>query len=156
LLPGRAVTEATIRDDLGRVIGRVGEASGIDFTVRAPVPWMRPDGTSLEGRIYCRGPRATPEAASIKIDLSLTEVVVRPPVLRQLSHPFPDGLPAPASVRCYSFEEVFAEKLRAMGGCARCGHIHHPRYVRNGHHGAGYPLRRTRRRAGGCIDRRHP
>jgi predicted nucleotidyltransferase component of viral defense system len=116
LLPGRAVTEATIRDDLGRVIGRVGEASGIDFTVRAPVLWMRPDGTSLEGRIYCRGPRATPEAASIKIDLSLTEVVVRPPVLRQLSHPFPDGLPAPASVRCYSFEELFAEKLRRWEG----------------------------------------
>jgi len=37
---------------------------------------------------------------------------------------------------------------------APCGHIHHPRYVRNGHTAAGCPPRRMRRRAGGCIDRR--
>src|SRR5450756_711779 len=40
------------------------------------------------------------------------------------------------------------------GGYAPCGHIHHPRYVRNGHTAAGCPPRRMRRRAGGCIDRR--
>ena len=115
VLPGRPMTEGTATAALARVVDRVGEAAGIDFSVRAPALRMRPNRTSLEARIYYRGPRAAPEAASVKIDLSLTEVVARPPVLRRISHPYPDELPAPASVRCYSFEEVFAEKLRAMG-----------------------------------------
>src|SRR5262249_47387901 len=41
--------------------------------------------------------------------------VVRPTVLRNIVHSYPDALPPPASVRCYAFEEVFAEKIRAMG-----------------------------------------
>ncbi|MEI8334117.1 MAG: nucleotidyl transferase AbiEii/AbiGii toxin family protein [Chloroflexota bacterium] len=115
VLPGLATTEETVTAALVRVLQRTGEVSGIDFSVRPPLLRLRPDGTSLEGRIYYRGPRAAPEAASIKIDLSLAEVVARPPVLRRISHPYPDALPEPASVRCYSFDEVFAEKIRAMG-----------------------------------------
>ena len=40
-------------------------------------------------------------------------------MLRGINHPFPDELPAPGQVRCYSFEEVFAEKIRAMGERSR-------------------------------------
>ena len=115
VLPGQPMTETAVTAALARVIARVGEASGIDFAVRPPALRMRPDGASLEGRIYYRGPRAAPGEASIKIDLSLNETMARPPVLRQISHPYPDALPGPASVRCYSFDELFAEKLRAMG-----------------------------------------
>jgi predicted nucleotidyltransferase component of viral defense system len=115
VLPGPPMSEETVAAAIARVRAQVQEASGIDFSVRLPVLRQRPDGRSLEGRVYYRGPRAAPEAASIKIDLSITEAVVRPPVLRRISHPYPDGLPEPASVRCYSFEEVFAEKIRAMG-----------------------------------------
>jgi hypothetical protein len=39
-------------------------------------------------------------------------------VLRDIAHPYPDG-PLPGRVRCYSFEEVFAEKIRAMAQRAR-------------------------------------
>ncbi len=42
-----------------------------------------------------------------------------PPILRSISHDYPDVLPPPGQVRCYSFEEVFAEKLRAMGERSR-------------------------------------
>ena len=115
VLPGPPVSEVGVVAAISRVLERVKDASGIDFSVRAPVLRQRPDGTSLEGRVYYRGPRAAPEAASLKIDLSFAEVVARPPVLRRISHPYPDGLPEPARVRCYSFEEVFAEKIRAMG-----------------------------------------
>ena len=45
--------------------------------------------------------------------------MVRPSVLRPIGHDYPDALPAPARVRCYGFEEVFAEKIRAMGERAR-------------------------------------
>ncbi len=115
VLPGGPSDDAAVAEALQRMLARVQEASGIDFSLRTPVVRSRPAGSSQEGRIYFRGPRSAPEAASIKIDLSIGEVVARPPVLRVISHPYPDSLPGPAVVRSYSFEEVFAEKLRAMG-----------------------------------------
>lgn len=115
VLPGGPIAESEVTEALQRTLVRVQDASGLDFGVRPPRARSRPGNASLEGRIYYRGPRAAPETASIKIDLSAAEAVVRPPVLRNISHPYPDALPAPAMVRCYSYEEVFAEKLRAMG-----------------------------------------
>jgi len=41
--------------------------------------------------------------------------IVRPSILREVAHPYPDKLPQPAQIRCYAFEELFAEKIRAMG-----------------------------------------
>ncbi len=102
-----------------RVQDRVSQESGIDFSLRPPYCKTRPSGASAEGRIYYRGPRNTPGPARIKLDLTKDEVVVRPPVLRSISHDYPDALPEPAQVRCYGFEEVFAEKLRAMGERSR-------------------------------------
>lgn len=61
------------------------------------------------------GPRQSSSPARIKFDLSFDEKVVRPPVLREIAHPYPDSLAPVQQVRCYSFEEVFGEKLRAMG-----------------------------------------
>ena len=98
---------------------RVYEQSGIDFQGRDPIVRVRPDGQSAEGRVYYRGPRNAPGVASLRLDLTTAEQVVRPTVLRPISHPYPDALPAPARVRCYSFEETYAEKLRAMGERAR-------------------------------------
>ena len=45
--------------------------------------------------------------------------MVCPPVVGSVSHDCPDALPPPGLVRCYSFEEVFAEKLRAVGERSR-------------------------------------
>jgi len=36
-------------------------------------------------------------------------------VMRPIRHLYSDQLPEPATVRCYSLEEVYAEKIRAMG-----------------------------------------
>jgi len=115
VLPGGSVDLNHVVPLVQRMLARVSERSGIDFSVAEPRFRVRPTGTSAEGRVYYRGPRQTPTAASVKLDLSLDEQVVRPPVLRAIAHPYPDPLPSPATVRCYSFEEVFAEKLRAMG-----------------------------------------
>ena len=68
--------------------------------------------------MYYVGPRQTPQPARVKLDISADETVIRPPVLRDIAHPYPDG-PLPGRVRCYSFEEVFAEKIRAMAQRAR-------------------------------------
>ena len=101
------------------VLDRVGQESGIDFAVRPAACRSRPSGTSAEGSLYYRGPRGAPGPARIKLDLTSNETVVRPPVLRTIGHDYPDSLPEPGQVRCYGLEEVFAEKLRAMGERSR-------------------------------------
>jgi len=104
---------------LREIFGRIYDHSGINFKEKPPFIRMRPDGRSAEGRVYYRGPRNTPDFARIKIDLTAAEQVMRPTVSRQIAHPYPDPLPVPASVRCYSFAELFAEKIRAMGERSR-------------------------------------
>ena len=119
VLPGGPGDAGQVIPLLKTVLERVYEESGIDFQARDPVMRVRPDGRSAEGRIYYRGPRNAPGVASIRIDLTIAEQVVRSTVLRPIAHEYPDSLPSPAEVRCYSFEETFAEKLRAMGERAR-------------------------------------
>ena len=119
VLPGGPAEASQVIPLLKGVFERVYEESGIDFQGREPVVRKRPDGRSAEGRIYYRGPRNAPGVASLRLDLITAEQVVRPTVLRPIAHEYPDALPAPAEVRCYSCEEAFAEKLRAMGERAR-------------------------------------
>jgi predicted nucleotidyltransferase component of viral defense system/DNA-directed RNA polymerase subunit RPC12/RpoP len=118
VLPGGPYRPEQIEPLLGRTLARVHDASGIDFSSREPALRLRPDELSTEGRVYYIGPRRTPQAARVKLDISANETVVRPPVLREIAHPYPDG-PLPGRVRCYSFEELFAEKIRAMAQRAR-------------------------------------
>jgi predicted nucleotidyltransferase component of viral defense system/DNA-directed RNA polymerase subunit RPC12/RpoP len=118
VLPPGPYRPEQIEPLLAGVLARVHDASGIDFSSRAPALRLRPDGLSTEGRVYYIGPRRTPQAARVKLDISANETVVRPPVLREIAHPYPDR-PLPGRVRCYSFEELFAEKIRAMAQRAR-------------------------------------
>jgi predicted nucleotidyltransferase component of viral defense system len=118
VLPGGPYRPEQIEPLLGPMLARVYDASGINFSSRAPALRLRPDGLSTEGRVYYIGPRKTPQAARIKLDISANEKVIRPPVLNEITHPYPDG-PLPGRVRCYSFEELFAEKIRAMAQRAR-------------------------------------
>jgi predicted nucleotidyltransferase component of viral defense system len=97
------------------VLDRVYDASGIDLAVEAPRLSLRPGRRAAEGRIYYIGPRGTPGPASVKLDLDGEERVRREAEWRQIAHAFDDALPEPATVLCYSFPEVYAEKLRAMG-----------------------------------------
>lgn len=115
ILPGGPSEPREVRAILAGLVGRLHEESGIDFIERPPEVRMRPNGRSLEAGIYYRGPRNTPSHARIKLDLTIDEEVVSPTVLCRIVHEYPDTLPPPAEVRCYAIEEVFAEKLRAMG-----------------------------------------
>lgn len=115
LLPQASRDPDVMLTAIKRMLDAVADASGISFSAREPVIRVRPDGSSAEARIYYVGPRQSPSPARIKFDLSFDERVVRPPVLRDIAHPYPDSLSPVQQVRCYSFEEVFGEKLRAMG-----------------------------------------
>jgi predicted nucleotidyltransferase component of viral defense system len=119
VLPGGPIDPDDVLPLISEVLARVNEACGIDFSVQEPRVRLRPGGQTAEGRVYYRGPRGAPAPARIKLDLSADEVLARPPVLRPIAHAYPDELPVPAEVRCYAFEELFAEKIRAMGERSR-------------------------------------
>ncbi len=115
VLPNGHIKPEELLPILDRILKRVAEESGIDFSVSKPRLKQRESSLSVEVRIYYRGPRNAPTPASIKLDLSALEKIIRPSVLRKIAHPYPDELPHPAQTRSYAFEEVFAEKIRAMG-----------------------------------------
>lgn len=49
-----------------------------------------------------------------KLDLTDDEVLVLDPVSREVHHPYSDRPDDGIHVQCYSFEEIFAEKIRAL------------------------------------------
>lgn len=70
---------------------------------------------SVQGRVGYRGPMLRGgDPARVKLDLTDDEVLVLEPVQREVHHPYSDRPPEAISALCYSFEEVFAEKLRAL------------------------------------------
>jgi len=72
-------------------------------------------GKSAEGRIGYRGPLGRAgDAPRIKLDLTDDERVVLAPDRRHVHHPYSDYPTDGIAVTTYSFEEVFAEKLRAL------------------------------------------
>lgn len=121
IVEGGPIDPVDVAPLLDEVLQAVSEESGIDFSDRTPALKARKHAGSVEGRVYYRGPLAAPAVASVKLDLSATELLAREPERRPIAHPYePDeALPDPADVACYAFEEVFAEKLRAMGERSR-------------------------------------
>lgn len=115
VLPNGPVRPDEVRPYLAQILDDVAESSGIDFSGREPLLRGHASGEYTEGRIYYTGPRVTPGVASIRLDLNASERVVRTTVFRPISHPYPDAPDELGTVRCYCFEEVFAEKIRAMG-----------------------------------------
>lgn len=115
VLPDGAFKPDDVLPFLDDIVAQVHEASGIDFTIQPRRMKLRPGGMSSEGRVYYRGPRQAPSPGLIKLDLNAKEKLARPPVLRTIAHAFTDEIPDDATVRCYSFEELFAEKIRALG-----------------------------------------
>lgn len=115
------IDPADVAPLLDEVLVAVSDESGIDFSERKPALRARNQPGSVEGRVYYRGPLAAPAVASAKLDLSATELLAREPERRPIAHPYEpeETLPEPADVACYVFEEVFAEKLRAMGERSR-------------------------------------
>lgn len=114
ILPGGPMEPEDLLPVLAEMLDRVEQATGITLTSRPAVVRMRPDGRSAEGRLYYRGPRATPGEARIKLDLTYDEVVVEDTVRREIAHAYEDALPGDSGVRCYAFV-ARAAPLQATG-----------------------------------------
>lgn len=72
--------------------------------------------TAVEGRIYYRGPlQRRGDMARIKLDISDDEILVLDAVQREVHHPYSDRPADGIHILSYCFEEVFAEKIRALG-----------------------------------------
>ena len=70
---------------------------------------------SAQGRVGYRGPLGRAgDPPRIKLDLAADEVLVLTPVQRPVHHPYTDFPDDGIHVLSYSFEEVFAEKMRAL------------------------------------------
>ncbi|MCK5342904.1 MAG: nucleotidyl transferase AbiEii/AbiGii toxin family protein, partial [Candidatus Heimdallarchaeota archaeon] len=115
VLPNGPVKPEELEPIINNILARVYEESGIDFSIKKPAFKYYSHHHYTEGSIYYRGPRGAHMPSRIKLDITGKEKVVRPSVLRSVSHSYSDDLPKTVQVRCYSFDEIFAEKIRAMG-----------------------------------------
>ena len=115
VLDGGLLEPADLLPVLLEMLDSVEQETGITLLGRPPVVKLRPGGRSAEGRIYYVGPRGAPTEAKVKLDLTNDETIVEAVGRRQIAHPYDEDLPGDASVPCYTFPEVFAEKLRALG-----------------------------------------
>lgn len=94
------------------------EASGIEIPqdlIHFEI-YTNPRGNkSAQGKFSYRGPMQPRGALpTIKFDLTGDEILVLDSVIREVSHPYSDSLAGGIHVQCYCFEELFAEKIRAL------------------------------------------
>lgn len=111
--------EAFLVNAFREIAGWIYDASGIEVPrdlIRFEV-YKNPRGKiSVQGRVAYRGPlRPGGDPPRIKLDLTDDEVLVANPVSREVFHPYSDNPEGRIHVPCYCFEEVFAEKIRALG-----------------------------------------
>jgi len=91
------------------------EEVGIEFAVNKFKFKLHNGNHSAQGNIHYQGPlRMKYKTASIKLDLTIDEVVVLKPEKRRVQHLYSDELADGIYANCYSFEEVVAEKIRAL------------------------------------------
>ena len=70
---------------------------------------------SVQGKIGYKGPMQPGGALPrIKLDLTNDEILVLDPAACEVHHPYSDRPEDGIYVQCYSFEEVYAEKIRAL------------------------------------------
>jgi predicted nucleotidyltransferase component of viral defense system len=100
------------------ISGWIYEATGIEIPrelIRFDVNRNPRGGISVEGRIAFRGPMGMGgDLPRVRLDITADEVLVLQPVMRKVHHPYSDNPPGGIEILCYAFEEVFAEKTRAL------------------------------------------
>ena len=75
---------------------------------------------SAQGKIHLNGPlRRTQGVASIRLDLTTDEILVLETITKDVHHPYSDSPDGGIKATCYAFEEVVAEKTRALAQRAR-------------------------------------
>lgn len=114
------VTKNYIRSNLEDVVSEIESNTGITFP-RAD--WKiieyknKRDKISFHVKISFDGPlnpKSKKTLQRIKFDLTQDELIVDKPTMRNLHHGYTDKLEPPPKLRCYSINEILAEKTRAL------------------------------------------
>lgn len=117
------VSEAFLVDAFKEIARWIYDITGISIPedqIRFEVYENKAGKVSVEGRIYYVGPlERRASLARIKLDLTTDEILVLPSVTRNVHHPYSDKPQDDIKAHCYSFSEVFAEKIRALSERAR-------------------------------------
>jgi predicted nucleotidyltransferase component of viral defense system len=107
----------------GDISARIYEQTGLEIPaaqLRFNVYRNDRDRLACEGRIYYRGPIAPRgDLPRIKLDLTTDELLALSPVQRPVVHQYSDAPEGGITALCYAYEEVFGEKVRALGERAR-------------------------------------
>ncbi|OGO91176.1 MAG: hypothetical protein A3F10_01755 [Coxiella sp. RIFCSPHIGHO2_12_FULL_42_15] len=76
------------------------------------------NSNSVQGKLSYHGPIQrnlnVTRLPRLKIDITLDEPVILEPIIKKISHPYSDKLKDGKKILAYSYEEIFAEKLRAL------------------------------------------
>ena len=118
LLDGSHVSEPFLRETFAEIAQWIYDESGIELpdTARSFEIYSNPRGkNSAQGRVGYRGPlQRQGDFPRVRLDLTDDERLVRSGERRRVHHPYTDEPEGGIHVLAYCFEEVFAEKLRAL------------------------------------------
>ena len=107
----------------GEIVDSLYERTGIEIpkdTIKFKVVTNPRGNTSCQGKVGYIGPlQQRHSVARVKLDLTSDEILVLEPQRQRIHHPYSDDPPDGLFAHCYSFEEVFAEKTRALVERAR-------------------------------------
>lgn len=112
--------EENLRIILNKIIDWVYDNSGIEISKTKSIIETFQNHNSrkiAQIRLYYHGPigpSSLQQWPRIKYDLTSGELITDIPVLRKIYHPYSDANEELFKTNCYSFEEIFAEKLRAL------------------------------------------
>lgn len=108
-------------DSIGEALAEIAEWIAGECGLRFPRADFKvkknPKGnSSFQARIPFAGPMgmARRSLQRVKFDITQDEVIVDEPAIREVHHGYDDAADPPARVRCYSINEILAEKTRAL------------------------------------------
>lgn len=117
------INEKFLVDCFQQISKWIYEAVGIEIlenSIRFEIFQNSKGKFSVEGRLNYVGPlQRKNNPYRIKMDLTAEEILVLPPVFRNVHHPYSDNPPDGIKAQCYDFSEIFAEKIRALSERAR-------------------------------------
>ena len=114
------VDENFLKEHFVAISEWVYEAAGIEIPIdrlRFDV-YENPRGRkSCQGRVYYRSHFASGKKSypKVRFDLTADEILVMPPSYQSVFHSYSDVPEGGFHIHCYSFPEVFGEKVRALG-----------------------------------------
>jgi len=117
LLPEAPYAAAAIQGIVADIAVATAERSGIELPIDRIEIASRKDKLgrpTFQGKVSYRGPLAVPNWPRVLLDITQSEPIIAPVARRPIFHPYPDELPTNAFVPCYSLNELYAEKTRAL------------------------------------------